>query len=80
MSDVDEFLDLLKQNPDLLSIAPVDNHGAHIKHRTQDEVHQCFRCPARARTAYVLHNERAGHRWLDLCPDCAVWMTRGASR
>jgi hypothetical protein len=74
MTAADELLLLLNANPSMLTPAPsVTPPFDHFEHRTKDEIHECLRCPERARIAYVLDLE-GGPAWLDLCFGCASWL------
>lgn len=79
MIDIAPLLAFLKVNGDLLPLVADDWTGEHITRRTQDEVHQCVRCPKRAQVAYVAETDK-GERWLDLCAHCAYEARQAVNR
>jgi len=77
VTDADEFLMLLRDNPTLLPPAP-DSSTAAMEYRGRDEVHDCLRCGERAQCAIVAGTV-LGDRWLDLCHGCTNWLHTNAT-
>jgi hypothetical protein len=72
------LLHLLKANPTLLNpVAGTAPIALQMRHRGQDEIHNCLRCGQRAAQALIA-DTKIGPRWVDLCMGCVSWLHTAA--
>ena len=75
--DVNRFLALLRDNPDLLDPAPASCTPEQMDQR-RAELHPCLVCGTvdSGQTA-ILASTYAGRRWLDVCVEHYAWIKEG---